>query len=128
MTPPFLSLGDDNVTPEILENLIHLDRFPKRLPIHIQLPHSAGGRTKEVRFLIHHGDIAEDGSSMTVVGFSAGTPGKGEGFVYVGYVARKETSDDGRQRKDPSETRMMFEVLRKKAFVRFSRLQQYLVI
>jgi hypothetical protein len=100
--PPLVPLGDQDVAPEILQNLVDLDRFPKHLPIHVQLPHRTRRRTEKVAAVPRQGNVREDGGALLVVRFPMGAPGEVEGFVDVGDIAGKETADDGRQRKEAS--------------------------
>jgi hypothetical protein len=99
VSPPLVPLGDQDVAPEILQNLVDLDRFPKHLPIHVQLSHRTRRRTEKVAAVPRQGNVREDGGALFVVRFPMGTPGEVEGFIDVGDIAGEETADDGRQRK-----------------------------
>lgn len=76
MPPPLVPLGDQNVTPEILQDLVNLYRFPKRLPIPIQYPDGTRRRAEEITAIPRQADIREDGRPVLVVGLSMSTPGK----------------------------------------------------
>jgi hypothetical protein len=94
---PLIPLGHQNVAPEILQDLVDLDRFPKHLPVHVQLPHRTRRRTEKVAAVPRQGNVREDGGTFLVVRLSVGTPGEVEGFIDVRDVTGEETADDGRQ-------------------------------
>lgn len=114
---PLVPFGDQDVAPKILQDLVNLDRFPKHLPIHVQLPHRTRRRTEKVAAVPRQGDVREDGGTFLVVRLSVGTPGEVEGFVDVGDVAGKETANDGRQRKEASVAWVVADRLQDRASV-----------
>lgn len=117
MSPPLISLCDQNVAPEILQDLIDLDRFPKHLPVHIQLSHRTRRRTEKVAAVPRQGNVREDGGTFLVVRLSVGAPGEVEGFVDVGDITGKETTNDGGQRKEASVAWVVADGLRDRASV-----------
>jgi hypothetical protein len=57
---PLIPLGHQNVAPEILQDLVDLDRFPKHLPVHVQLSHRTRRRTEKVAAVPRQGNVRED--------------------------------------------------------------------
>jgi hypothetical protein len=101
MPPPFLSLGDDQILPKPLQQLVNLCRFPKRLPVRIQNPDRPGGRHVQINVVPEEGNVTQDGSPRSGVGETFGVPDRVDGFCYIGEMRGEETTDQG---SDPEET------------------------
>lgn len=128
MSPPLVPLGDQDVAPKILQDLVNLDRFPKHLPIHVQLSHRTRRRAEKVAAVPRQGNVREDGGALFVVRFPMGTPGEVEGFIDVGDIAGEETADDGRQRKEASVAWVVADGLRDRASVAIQLVLKHRVI